>query len=96
MAISRRDGAIHLTGALRHADAAALAAEITANDSQTDIRISDSGVTEIAFGVLQVLLSADVTARARVGRLHLDLPGSSILPDAAARLGLSLPATPAH
>lgn len=79
-----------LSGALRHADAAPLAGELAEALAAGDLVIETAGVTQASCGVVQVIASAQVTARVLERNLQVEVAEGSAFATALDRLGLHL------
>jgi anti-anti-sigma regulatory factor len=79
-----------LSGALRHADAAPLAAELSEALAEGDLVIDTTGITQASCGVVQVIASAQVTARVLERNLQVDVAEGSAFAATLDRLGLRL------
>lgn len=79
---------IRLSGELRHADATALLAGVQDALAQGAATVDAADATTLPFGVLQVLASARLTARHLDRSLHLHLPETDALRQAATDAGL--------
>jgi hypothetical protein len=88
--IERQGQCVILSGDLRHTDAAPLAAILADALADGDLRVTDRGVTDAGFGVLQVLVAAAATARDMARNLHLDLAERSALRATARLAGMAL------
>lgn len=85
MAMTRK-----LDGALRHADAGALAAELSAALQAGDLVLETEGVTQASMGILQIIVSAQVTARVLDRNLQVKVAPGSPFAEALDRAGLTL------
>lgn len=77
-----------LSGALRHADAAPLAAELSAALTESDLILETEAVTQASCGIVQVIASAQVTARLLDRNLQVQVAPDSAFAAALGRLGL--------
>ena len=79
-----------LSGALRHADAPALAAELSAALAEDDLSIETADLTQVSCGIVQVIASAQVTARVLDRNLQVQVAADTPFATALTRLGLHL------
>ncbi|MEY4984605.1 MAG: hypothetical protein RIR62_2871 [Pseudomonadota bacterium] len=89
MPILQTGATITLTGELRHADAAGLQAAAQAALAEGDALIDATGAHALPFGLLQVLVSARLTARALDRNLQIFLPDGATQAEAARDAGLA-------
>lgn len=81
---------IRLSGELRHADAAPLLADLKQALAEGPATVDAGAADALPFGVLQVLVSAKLTARHLDRSLQLHLPEDPALRQAATDAGLAV------
>ena len=79
-----------LSGALRHADAPALTAELAAVLAEGDLTIETAELTQVTCGIVQVIAAAQVTARVLDRNLQVQVAADTPFATALDRLGLQL------
>jgi anti-anti-sigma regulatory factor len=79
-----------LSGALRHADAPDLAAELAAILAEDDLTIETADLTQVSCGIVQVIAAAQVTARVLDRNLQVQVAADTPFATALDRLGLQL------
>lgn len=79
-----------LEGALRHADAAGLAQDLSAALQAGDLVLETEAVAQASLGILQVIASAQVTARVLDRNLQVQVVPGSPFAVAMERAGLTL------
>ena len=89
MPIQQNGATITVTGELRHADAAVLQAAAAQVLSEGDALIDATGAGALPFGLLQVLVSARLTARALDRNLQIFLQDDPAQALAAQDAGLA-------
>lgn len=85
MAVTRK-----LDGALRHGDAKALADDLSAALQAGDLVLDTEDVSQATMGILQVIVSAQVTARVLDRNLQVKVAPGSPFAEALDRAGLTL------
>ncbi len=79
-----------LSGAMRHADAPMLAADLSAALAEDDLVIETAELTQVSCGIVQVIASAQVSARVLDRNLQVQVAADTPFATALHRLGLHL------
>ena len=79
-----------LSGALRHADAPTLAAELSAALTEDDLTLDTAELTQVSCGIVQVIVAAQVTARVLDRNLQVQVAADTPFATELDRPGLHL------